>query len=82
MPCGIFASRLYGSFLNIYREIMYKSILLTNKELDLLVSLLGQYISHKDKKDQFSIVNAHVILRHLNDKKSNQPSNQIAFYGK
>jgi Na+/phosphate symporter len=61
---------------------MYKSILLTDQELELLSQVLTQYLSKKSDKNDQNIINAHIILRHICDKTSKQNSNQIAFYGK
>lgn len=61
---------------------MYKSIQMTDKELDLLASIIGYYIDQKMKIPNFEINNAHILLRHITSKKPNENSNQLAFYGK
>jgi hypothetical protein len=61
---------------------MYKQILLTDKELELLASIIGDYIDQKRDNPDFQINNAHILLRHINSKKSTENCNQIAFYGK
>ena len=71
-----------GSFVSFDREIMYKQILLTDKELELLEQVLGWYIVEKRSKNDPHYVNAHIVLRHISGKKSSENCNQIAFYGK
>lgn len=61
---------------------MYKQILLTDKELELLAQVLDQYINEKRSKDDVNIINAHIILRHISGFKSTSSLNQIAFCGK
>jgi len=61
---------------------MYKQIQLTNKELELLASMIQYYIDQKQDKPGFQINNAHIILRHISGIKAHQGANQIAFYGK
>ena len=61
---------------------MYKSILLTDKELELLESILKEYIGQKKDKSNFEIYNAHIILRHICGFHSPRGSNQLIFYGK
>jgi hypothetical protein len=68
--------------LNICREKMYKQILLTDKELDLLESIIKDYIVQKSHKTGSQIVNAHIVLRHIVGKKPTENNNQISFYGK
>jgi hypothetical protein len=61
---------------------MYKQILLTDKELELLQKALGWYMVEKNQKDNAEYINAHIVLRHISDKKSTENRNQILFYGK
>jgi len=61
---------------------MYKMIQLTDKELDLLASIIRYYIDQKKDKPGFEINNAHIMLRHICGIKSRQGSNQIVFSGK
>lgn len=61
---------------------MYKQIQLTNKELDLLASIIHYYIGEKKDKPGFEINNAHIMLRHISGINARQWSNQIAFSGK
>jgi hypothetical protein len=61
---------------------MYKQILLTDKELDLLASIIQYYIGEKKTKPGFEINNAHILLRHISGKKPTENINQITFYGK
>lgn len=61
---------------------MYKQILLTDKELDLLASIIRYYISEKNDKPGFEINNAHILLRHILGKTPSENLNQITFYGK
>jgi len=70
------------SFVCFDRENMYKQILLSDKELELLASIIQSYIDEKKTKPNLQINNAHIILRHISGKKSSENSNQIAFYGK
>ena len=44
---------------------MYKQILLTDKELELLEQVLGWYIVEKRSKNDPHYVNAHIMLRHI-----------------
>ena len=78
----VFVTSGKGVFLNICREFMYKQILLTDKELELLQQVLGWYLVEKRSKNDPHYTNAHLILRHLSDRKSTENCNQIAFYGK
>ena len=71
-----------GSFVSFDREIMYKQILLTDKELELLEQVLGWYIIEKRSNNDPHYVNAHIMLRHISGKKPTENSNQISFYGK
>jgi hypothetical protein len=71
-----------GIFLNIDRENMYKQILLTDKELELLASIIRYYIGEKLDNPGFEYHNAHILLRHLIGKKPSENNNQISFYGK
>lgn len=61
---------------------MYKTIQLTNKELELLVSMIQCYIGEKKDKPGFQINNAHIILRHISGINARKGSNQIAVSGK
>jgi hypothetical protein len=61
---------------------MYKTIQLTNKELELLASMIQYYIDQKNNKPDFEINNAHIMLRHISGIKSRQGSNQIVISGK
>ena len=61
---------------------MYKQIQLTNKELELLASMIQYYIDQKRDKPNFEINNAHILLRHISGIKSRKGSNQIVFSGK
>jgi ribosomal protein S26 len=61
---------------------MYKSILLTDKELELLKSILDSYLSSKSTNKDQNIINAHILLRVISNKKSNEARNEIAFFGK
>jgi hypothetical protein len=61
---------------------MYKTIQLTNKELDLLASIIHYYIGEKKDKPGFQINNAHIMLRHIIGIKSHKGSNQIVFSGR
>jgi hypothetical protein len=64
------------------RENMYKQILLTDKELELLASIIQYYIDQKRDKPGFEINNAHIVLRHICGVDSHQNTNQITFCGK
>ena len=61
---------------------MYKTIQLTNKELELLASIIHYYIHEKKDKPGFEINNAHIMLRHISGINSRKGSNQIVFSGK
>jgi hypothetical protein len=61
---------------------MYKQILLTDKELELLASIIQSYIDGKKTNPGFQINNAHIILRHISGLETHKPSNQISFCGK
>ena len=61
---------------------MYKSILLTDQELELLAQVLGWYLVEKRSKDDPHYVNAHLLLRQISGKKPTEQRNQIAFSGK
>jgi hypothetical protein len=61
---------------------MYKQIQLTNKELELLASMIQYYIDQKKDKPGFSVNNAHIMLRHIIGINAHKGSNQIAFSGK
>lgn len=61
---------------------MYKQIQLTDKELELLASIIHHYILEKKNKPGFEINNAHILLRHISGINTRQGSNQIAFFGR
>ena len=61
---------------------MYKTIQLTDKELELLASMIRYYIGEKKDKPGFQINNAHIMLRHISGKLSHNNRNQIALLGK
>ena len=61
---------------------MYKTIQLTDQELELLASMIQYYIDQKKDKPGFSVNNAHIIMRHISGKLSHENRNQIAFLGK
>ena len=61
---------------------MYKQIQLTNKELELLASMIQYYIDQKQDKPGFQVNNAHIMLRHIIGINAQKDNNQIAFYGK
>ena len=71
-----------GRKLNFGLKKMYKQIQLTDKELELLASMIRYYIGEKKDKPDFEINNAHIILRHISGKLSHENRNQIAFLGK
>lgn len=64
------------------RFMMYKTIQLTDDELELLASIIRYYIGEKRDKPGFQINNAHIMLRHIIGVKAHKGSNQIAFFGK
>jgi DNA-binding CsgD family transcriptional regulator len=68
--------------LNFGLKKMYKMIQLTDKELELLASMIQYYIDQKKNKPDFEINNAHIMLRHISGKLSHNNRNQIAFLGK
>ncbi len=68
--------------LNFRLKKMYKTIQLTNKELELLASMIQYYIDQKTNKPDFEINNAHIMLRHISGIKSRKGSNQIVISGK
>jgi len=61
---------------------MYKTIQLTDQELELLASMIRYYIGEKSDKPGFEINNAHIMLRHICGVTSQKDNNQIAFSGK
>jgi hypothetical protein len=61
---------------------MYKSILLTDSEMELLQQVLGWYLVEKRSKNDPNYTNAHILLRQIGGKKPTEPRNQIAFSGK
>jgi hypothetical protein len=61
---------------------MYKTIQLTDQELELLASMIRYYIGEKSDNPGFQINNAHIMLRHICGVKAHQRSNQIAFNGR
>ena len=67
---------------NFIGDYMYKSIMLTDKELELLASIIRYYLGEKDQKDNFQVNNAHVLLRHISGVQNNKSTNQIVVYGK
>jgi len=71
-----------GKKLNFRLKKMYKMIQLTDKELELLASMIRYYIDQKRNKPDFEINNAHIMLRHISGKLSHNNRNQIAFLGK
>jgi hypothetical protein len=71
-----------GKKFNFRLKNMYKQIQLTDKELELLASMIQYYIDQKQDKPGFSVNNAHIILRHISGIKSRKGSNQIAFSGR
>jgi hypothetical protein len=71
-----------GKKLNFGLKKMYKQIQLTDKELELLASMIKYYIGEKKDKPGFEINNAHIMLRHISGKLSHNNRNQIAFLGK
>ena len=82
MFTGILTHGSMGENCNIYRGNMYKQILLTDKELELLASIIDDYIEQKRDKPGFEINNAHIMLRHICGIKSHNNTNQITFCGK
>lgn len=83
-PIGMMYTGGTGSMskVSFYRKNMYKQILLTDKELELLVSIIQYYIGKKKTNPDFEINNAHILLRHISGKQPSENSNQISFYGK
>ena len=81
MPCGRLLLIRVGK-VNFKAEKMYKQIQLTNKELELLASIIHYYIDQKREKPGFEINNAHIMLRHIIGITSQKDNNQIAFSGK
>ena len=71
-----------GKKLNFGLKKMYKQIQLTDKELELLASMIKYYIGEKKDKPGFEINNAHIMLRHISGIKSRKGSNQIVISGK
>lgn len=61
---------------------MYKMIQLTDKELELLTTMIRCYIAGKKDNPTFEINNAHIMLRHICGINSRRGSNQIVFSGK
>jgi hypothetical protein len=61
---------------------MYKQIQLTNKELDLLASIIHYYIHEKKDKPGFEINNAHIMLRYIIGVNAQKDNNQMVFSGK
>lgn len=61
---------------------MYKQIQLTNKELELLASMIQYYIDQKKDKPGFEVNNAHIMLRHIIGASAQKDNNQIVFSGK
>jgi hypothetical protein len=71
-----------GKKLNFGLKKMYKTIQLTDKELELLASMIRYYIGEKKNKPGFEINNAHIMLRHISGVNARKGSNQIVFSGK
>lgn len=71
-----------GRKVNLRLKKMYKTIQLTDKELELLANMIRYYIGEKKNKPGFEINNAHIMLRHICGIATQKASNQIAFYGK
>lgn len=82
MVCGIVYEYGRGWISHISRKIMYKSILLTDKELELLGSIVSSYLANKEHKNDHNLINAHILLRVISSKKPNEERNQLAFFGK
>ena len=61
---------------------MYRQILLTDKELELLSQVIGWYLVEKRSNPDTNYTNAHIILRHIQGRKPTEKVNQLAFYGK
>jgi hypothetical protein len=61
---------------------MYKQIQLTNKELELLASIIHYYIDQKRDKPGFEVNNAHIMLRHIIGINAQKDNNLIVFGGK
>lgn len=79
---GMYTGSIEGvGFAVFIEKKMYKQILLTNKELELLASIIHSYIEQKRDKPGFEINNAHILLRHISGQKPTENTNQIAFYG-
>jgi hypothetical protein len=81
MLCGILLLVRVGK-VNFKAEKMYKQIQLTNKELELLASMIQYYIDQKKDKPGFEINNAHIMLRHIIGINAQKDNNQIVFSGK
>jgi hypothetical protein len=81
MLCGILLLVRVGK-VNFKAEKMYKQIQLTNKELELLASIIHYYIHEKRDKPGFSVNNAHIMLRHIIGINAQKDNNQIVFSGK
>ena len=56
--------------------------MLTDKELDLLASMIRYYLGEKGQKDDFQLNNAHILLRHISGINSRSGSNQLVISGK
>ncbi|NDB59017.1 hypothetical protein EB001_11250 [bacterium] len=61
---------------------MYKTIQLTDKELEILHQVLGWFLTEKQHKDNPNYTNAHIMMRHIGGKLAHQDRNQIVFSGK
>ncbi|NBO17597.1 MAG: hypothetical protein EBV07_01780 [Proteobacteria bacterium] len=79
---GILVTTGNSENVNFIGDYMYKSIMLTDKELELLASIIRYYLGEKDQKDNFQVNNAHVLLRHISGVQNNKSTNQIVVYGK
>jgi len=80
MTCGILLLIRVGK-VNFKAEKMYKQIQLTNKELDLLASIIHYYIHEKKDKPGFEINYAHIMLRHIIGVNAQKDNNLIVFGG-
>lgn len=79
---GILVTTGNSENVNFIGDYMYKSIMLTDKELELLASIIRYYLGEKDQKDNFQVNNAHVLLRHISGINARFGSNQLVISGK
>ena len=56
---------------------MYKSILLTDKELNLLGKIIGFYMANNEPDSGCQHLNAHILLQQILGKQPTLCSNQI-----